>query len=231
VIGICSPFSTAGGGLGEALFLGGLVGGFTHCAGMCSPFVLAQTGSIRKLSSIMLLPYHAGRMTTYVTLAVLTNTVVNLAFVASPLKALIAAPMLMLAGVIFLVSAFPKLSVIFPWAVNLKISLPYNWIIRGSKNLLINPGILKRYVLGVLLGFMPCGLVLSALLAAATADHAWQAGLSMAAFASGTALALILVAAGGNTLKTLFPRASNYAFRGVMVFNGLWLIMAGFLLV
>lgn len=231
MLGICSPFLTTAGGLAGSLFLAGLVGGITHCAGMCGPFVLAQTGSVSKLSSAMLLPYHAGRMTTYVALAVLTNTVLNLAFAASPLKAVIAAPMLMLAGIIFLVSAFPKLTAIFPWALNLGIRLPSDLINRGSKRLLTNPDILKRYMLGVLLGFMPCGLVLSALLAAATADHAWQAGLAMAAFAFGTIPALVIVAMGGNTLKTFFPRVSAYVFRGVMAFNGIWLvIMAGLLL-
>lgn len=232
MLGVCSPFLTTMSGLTGALFLAGLVGGITHCAGMCGPFVLAQTGSVSKLSFTMLLPYHAGRITTYVALAVLTNTVLNLAFAASPLKAVIAAPMLLLAGVIFLVSAFPGLSALFPWARSFGISLPSGWIARGSKNLLINPGVLKRYTLGVLLGFMPCGLVLSALLAAATADHAWQAGLAMTAFALGTVPALVIVAAGGNSLKTLFPRVSSYVFRGVMAFNGIWLmIMAGLLLV
>ena len=231
VIGVCSPFLTTVGGLSASLFMAGLVGGLTHCTGMCGPFVLAQTGALGKLSSAMLLPYHAGRMTTYVTLAVLTNTVLNLAFAASPLKALIAAPMLMLAGVVFLVSAFPKLLIIFPWAGNLRIHLPYSWISQGSKNLLINPGIMKRYALGVLLGFMPCGLVLSALLAAATANHVWQAGFAMAAFTAGTIPALVTVAAGGNTLKILFPNISKYAFRWVMALNGIWLIMAGFLLI
>ena len=232
MIQICSPFLTTAGGLSGSLFVAGLVGGFSHCAGMCGPFVIAQTGHLQKISSFLLLPYHLGRMTTYVGLAVLTNTVLNLSFAASPLKAFIAAPMLMLAAVIFLVSAFPKLSAIFPWAANLKTNLPQCWIVQGSKNLLINPGALKRYALGVLLGFIPCGLVLSALLAAATADHAWQAGLAMGAFALGTVPPLVVVAAGGNTLKVFFPRFSEYAFRGVMAFNGIWLlIMAGFLLV
>ncbi len=226
----CGLFN-ASGGLAAALFLSGLVGGFTHCAGMCGPFVLAQTGSLHRLSSVALLPYHAGRMTTYVALAVLTNTVINLAFAASPLKALVAAPMLALAGVIFLATAFPRLGVVFPWAARLRISLPYNWISAGAGNLMRDPGLLKRYLLGVLLGFMPCGLVLSALLAAGTADNAGQATLAMAAFTLGTMPALMLTAFGGNVFKAAFPRISDYAVRGLMAFNGVWLIaMAAFLL-
>ena len=212
--------------------MAGLVGGFTHCAGMCGPFVIAQAGSLGKISSSLLLPYHLGRMTTYVGLATLTNTVINLAFAVSPLKAMIASPMLALAGVIFLVNAFPQLNQVFPWVSKVRISLPYGLISASSKNLLRNPGMVKRYALGVLLGFMPCGLVLAALLAAATANHAWQAALAMAAFSVGTIPALALTAAGGNIFKSMFPRISEYAFKGIMAFNGVWLIaMAGFLLV
>ncbi len=226
----CSLFN-ASGGLIAALFLSGLVGGFTHCAGMCGPFVLAQTGALHRLSSVALLPYHAGRMTTYVALAVLTNTVVNLAFAASPLKTLIAAPMLTLAGVIFLITAFPRLGVLFPWAARLRISLPYKWVSAGTGSLLRDPGLLKRYSLGVLLGFMPCGLVLSALLAAGTAENAGHAALAMAAFTLGTVPALVMTAFGGNVFKAAFPRFSGYAIRGLMAFNGVWLIaMAAFLL-
>ncbi|MCF8495563.1 MAG: sulfite exporter TauE/SafE family protein [Alphaproteobacteria bacterium] len=227
---LCSPFLTTAGGLVGSLFLAGLIGGFTHCAGMCGPFVLAQTGTVRKLSSVALVPYHLGRMTTYVTLAVLTSTVLNLAFAASPLKSIIAAPMLAIAGVIFIVTALPRLAVIFPWALNLRIAMPYRWLTAGSKNLLNNPGTVKRFALGVLLGFMPCSLVLSALLAASTADHVGEAGLAMAAFSLGTIPALVMTAVGGNIFKTLFPRFSFYASRSLLVFNGLWLIaMAGFL--
>lgn len=231
MIGECGAYISGAGGLTGSLFLAGLVGGFSHCAGMCGPFVIAQTGHLQKTSSFSLIPYHLGRMTTYVAMAALANTVINLAFVASPLKALIAAPMLALAGVIFLVTGFPRLGLLFPWAGQLRISLPYKWISTGGARLMRNPGTIKRYLLGVLLGFMPCGLVLSALLAAATAGNVLYAAMAMSAFTMGTVPALMLTAFGGNAFRAFFPRFSNYAFRGLIAFNGVWLIvMAGFLL-
>ncbi|WP_081786513.1 urease accessory protein UreH domain-containing protein [Kordiimonas gwangyangensis] len=36
------------GGLLLTLFLGGLMGSATHCVGMCGPFVVAQTASLRR---------------------------------------------------------------------------------------------------------------------------------------------------------------------------------------
>lgn len=210
-------------GLFISLFLVGLVGGFTHCAGMCAPFVLAQTGDVRKLKGLLLLPYHLGRMTTYVMLAALVSSVINLAFVFSDLKALIAAPMLILAAVIFLVSAFPKLTILFPWAARIQVAAPYRFITGLSSKLVDKPGVLRRYGLGVLLGFIPCGLVVSALLASATAPDVLQSALAMSAFAAGTVPALILVACGGYALKAKYPKASVKVTQGAMVMSSLWL--------
>lgn len=213
-------------GLPISLFLAGLVGGFTHCAGMCSPFVLAQMNGqpiLKKPSSALLLPYHLGRMTTYVSLAILLSSVINLAFVYSDLKTMIAAPMLVLAGVIFLVSAFPKLAALFPWAANIRLSGAYKLISHFSSKLLRDTSIANRYVLGILLGFMPCGLVVSALLASSTAANAWEAGLAMGAFTLGTIPALVLVALGGHALKARYPKFSTRATQGAMIISSLWL--------
>lgn len=208
------------------MFLAGLVGGATHCVGMCSPFVLAQVGSeakLQKLSSFLLLPYHFGRMTTYVILAVLVNSIINLAFIFSDAKMFIAAPMLVFAGILFLVSAFPRLTVLFPWANNIRVSIPYKMMSRISSRLMKNSNAFGRYGLGMLLGFMPCGLVLSALMASATANDVWQAGLAMAAFTVGTMPALVIVALGGHTLKFKYPNAAKRVSQGAMVVSGMWL--------
>ena len=214
-------------GLPISLFLAGLAGGFTHCTMMCSPFVLAQTGGqphLKKLSSALLMPYHLGRMTTYVGLAILINTIVNLAFVFSDLKTLLTAPLLLTAAVIFLVSAFPKLSHLFPWAANIHISAPYRFITGLSSRLIESPTVFKRYGLGVLLGFMPCGLVVSALLASATAPDAFHAALAMSAFTIGTMPALILVAVSGHSIQRKYPKASTRMRQGAMVLSSFWLL-------
>lgn len=213
-------------GLIISLFLAGMVGGVTHCAGMCSPFVLAQTGDgprLTKISESLLLPYHLGRMTTYVVLAVLVSSVVNLAFVFSGLKALIAAPILVLAAVLFLISAFPRLATIFPWAGAVRLSAPYKFIQYSIQHLAPSSHVFKRYTMGVLLGFMPCGLIASALLASSTAPNVLQAGLAMGAFTLGTVPALVLVAFGGKAIKYKYPKASMRMSQGAMVISSFWL--------
>jgi len=213
-------------GLPVTLFLGGLVGGFTHCAGMCAPFVLAQTGGDLRLSrsKTLLIPYHLGRMTTYIGLAVAVNALVNVAFVFSDMKALIAAPILSLAAVIFLVSAFPKLANLFPWAVRLQYGAFAGWLSKFSSKLTQSPKTLPRYGLGVLLGFMPCGLVISALLATSVAPNIWSATGAMAAFTVGTMPALILVAFGGTFIKQRYPQIAGRLSQGAMVLSGVWLL-------
>ena len=230
----CLHVITTSYGLVFSLFLAGLVGGVTHCAGMCAPFVLAQTDrhtTIKKLHSSLLLPYHLGRMTTYVVLAILVNTVVNLAFILSDLKSLIAAPMLVLAGVVFLISAFPRLSILFPWATKIQMAAPYRLISRLSSTLITKPDILRRYSLGLLLGFMPCGLVLSALLASAAASTPLQAAAAMAAFTAGTMPSLVLVAFGGQALQYKYPHATTRLSQGAMVVSSLWLFALAGLMV
>ncbi|MGH1399421.1 MAG: sulfite exporter TauE/SafE family protein [Alphaproteobacteria bacterium] len=223
-----SDFSLAY-GLPLSLFLAGLVGGFTHCSGMCSPFVFAQVDHVSqkggetkgaRFLSMALLPYHLGRMTTYVGLAVVVSSVVNLAFISSELRVLITAPMLMLAGVLFLVSAFPALLSVFPWAGRLRFGLPEGVVSKVSAagfKVAKTPTLLRQYMTGVLLGFLPCGLVVSALLAAATAGHVVSAGAAMAAFAVGTMPALVLVGFGGAALRAKYPKASKHLTQGAML--------------
>ena len=221
-------------GLPVSLLLAGLVGGFTHCAGMCSPFVLAQVDSntgIGRLKGSLLIPYHLGRMTTYVGMAVALSGAVNLAFLFSETRAFIAAPLLLLAALIFVVTAFPSLGRVFPWIVRIQMAAPFAFISNLTGQLLYNPGVFKRYLLGVLLGFMPCGLVIAAVMAASSAASPVYAGLSMAAFAMGTVPALVLVALGGEGIKHKYPQSTVFIKRGALMISGIWLMVLAGLMV
>ncbi len=226
MLGQCIESFTSSYGLPASLFIGGLVGGFSHCTWMCGSFVIAQADNNSpnfKISSSLLIPYHLGRMTTYVLIAILVSSIVNLAFVFSDLKVIISAPLLITAGLMFLVSAFPKLSNIFPWVLKIKIGVPYKYISGFVSRLSDSRGILGRYSLGVLLGFMPCGLVISALMASASAPSVFQSAIAMAAFTIGTIPALIIVALGGQSFKYRYPKASIYVSRGGMIVSSIWL--------
>ena len=233
ILNCISGFSTSY-GLFLSLFLVGLVGGFTHCAGMCSPFVLAQTASnveLKRLSDSLLIPYHLGRMTTYIFLAVIFSTVLNLALLFTGARALVTGPLLLLAGILFLASAFPVIGKVFPWALRLQL-LPQVAMFRNLVGRLsADPNGLRRYVLGLLLGFMPCGLVVSAVLAASAAQSPVHSALAMGAFAIGTMPALMIVSFGAKSVLRKYPNISTRVTQGAMIVSSFWLFaLAGLVL-
>lgn len=221
----------SGGGLFLSLLSAGLIGGFTHCAGMCGPFVLAQMPALEaptpvmiRLKAAALIPYHAGRMTTYVLLATVLASFVNLAFLFSPAAKLISGLLLMLAGVLFLASVFPAMSRVFPWAARIGLPIPPRWIEKASRPFLTSTSVLNSYVLGVILGFMPCGLVMAALMASASAGHTVTAALAMAVFAAGTIPGLWVTALGGQVVFQKWPGLFRPAALSLRAFSALFLI-------
>lgn len=230
-IGSCFHQITNDYGLPLSLFIAGLVGSVTHCVVMCGPFVMSQTGEMTKMRDIALVPYHLGRMTTYIFMAILSYSVLSLVFVYSDLKSFFAAPMLLLAGVIFIISAFPMLKILFPWAGVMRVSLPAKLVNFVSKKLMSQSTIFGRYMVGVMLGFMPCGLVVAALIASAAAPTLLMAIISMMAFTVGTIPALILVAMGGSSIKQKYPKFSLRFSQIAKVTSALWLFtLAGTLI-
>lgn len=219
-------------GLMMSLFLAGLMSGFTHCMAMCGPFVISQTSKMEKLSDAALLPYHLGRLTTYTVIAVLLYSVLNIVFLFLPIRAFIIAPILLTAALIFLINAFPQLGKYFAWAASFKISLPYRLVSGLFKKLSNNPTTLKKFMMGIILGFMPCGMVTSALMASATASDVVGAAMAMAAFGIGTLPALMMTGFAGKTLHTTYPMMMPRVTKAMMVWSSAWLIiMAGFILI
>lgn len=212
---LCLTSFSAQTGLAGSLFLAGFLGGFTHCAGMCGPFVLAQIsalpgqpGMLAKLRAAALFPYHMGRLTTYTGLAVVFQSLLNIAIFYSPAKTVLSAGLLLMAALIFLVNIAPPVARLFPWLVRLRLPVPPRLVERAVQPVLkeSGPSLPRRYLLGVLLGFMPCGMVIAALMAAAATATPLQAGVAMLSFGAGTLPALWLVAAGGRVLLLRWPR-------------------------
>jgi len=143
-----------------ALFMAGLVGSAGHCAGMCGPFVLAQVGArgpMQRLVGAALLPYHLGRGTTYIALGALLAAPIGLLSRLEQLR-WIPAAMLAVAAALFLFQALRG------WKV---IGAPAPRFLHLARGLFARPFGARGYALGAVLGFLPCGLLYSALGAAA----------------------------------------------------------------
>jgi sulfite exporter TauE/SafE len=191
-------------GVAAALALAGLVGSAAHCAPMCGPFVLAQcnnvpgTGwSLHRIAGAALLPYHLGRLTVYAGLGALAGAAGNgLADLAAGRPLLSA--LLLLAAAAFLLRGITTLlpHVAAPSTGRLGAQIGA-WLARGIAPILRGAGALRGYGLGLALGFLPCGFLYAALLAAGATGDPAAGALGMAAFGLGTMPALLLVAFGG----------------------------------
>ncbi len=213
-----------------ALFLAGLAGGAMHCVGMCGPFVLGQVmatadaapmsgyGEWRRLSGAALVPYHLGRATTYSLLGAIAGSATAL-FAATTGFAW-ASSLLLAVAALLLIAQAAGLAVgrTTPWSSTLsRLAAPLS----GSRH----PA--GRYGLGVLLGFLPCGLLYAALAAAAGTGSAAQGALAMAGFALGTVPALVAVGWGGLLLRRRLRETGRWIAAPVLLANAaLMLVLA-----
>lgn len=224
------------GGAAPVLFLAGLLGGVSHCAGMCGPFVLAQIaadgptltraglGEGQRFLRALLLPYHLGRFTTYVGLGALAGAIAGLAALLSGYR-WIPALLLGLAALAFLsqgVVAGLRWAGVDAGNAHLPNPLAAP-LVRLARPLLARPEGWRGYLLGVALGFLPCGLLWGAIGAAAGSGGAWRGAVGMAAFALGTVPSLVAVGHVG----VFFRRRAPGAMRALSV--PLLLGNAGFL--
>jgi sulfite exporter TauE/SafE len=235
----CGLAFASNGNIILTLFLGALVGSVTHCVGMCGPFVITQAATRlqkvpknqssewRRLRGAALLPYHAGRLTTYTLLGVLAATLLQPAS-HEPWFGGFAASALFLAGMLFMLQALRQCGLVFPRLHLAPLSLP-SWAQPMLQRLFAAPIGWRGYLLGVALGFLPCGLVYAALLAVAAKGEPLTALLGMAAFALGTIPILVLTGLGGHYVTARWPRFMRYGAAVVMGANAvvLWMLAGG----
>lgn len=220
-------------GTPASLFLLGLVGGGTHCAGMCGPFVLSQTGArlaslplhqsttFRRLSGVLLLPYHFGRVTTYSLLGGVAAGVTG-GVQRFMVDGYLPAFALAIAAGWFLAAGFlqymPRLAASGARMLGGDARGPL-------PRLFAHPQGLNGYLLGIMLGFMPCTLIYAALLLAGASGD-WRMGAaSMAAFAAGTMPALLAIGGIGAAAGRKWRDRLRFLLPPVLILN------AGFLLV
>lgn len=197
-------------------FLLGLSGGFGHCAGMCYPFVLYISSKFTSPSGgyAMLIPhikYNLGRITTYTALGITIGFLGNLGIFNDYL--IIQKSLTIAAGIILILFALSNSGIIHFKLPNLK--LPGSAIATKSP-----------YLTGVFLGFLPCGLIVAALITAAINTGPLIGGLSMAAFGLGTSAALMIMALfGGIFLK--YIHAAKIIFTVLLIASGIYMIYSG----
>ena len=172
------------------LFLVGLLGG-THCAGMCGGIVGAlavQTPGGRP-AFVIHLAYNAGRIASYSIAGLLAGAIGQVAGSLLPLQRglyLVASLMLVAMG-LYLLGATGVLA--FVERAGNRI-----WVLvqPATRRFMPVRGPAQAFPLGMLWGWLPCGLVYSALTTALAASSASRGALLMLAFGLGTLPNLML---------------------------------------
>ena len=202
-------------------FILGLTGGFGHCVMMCHPFVLYISTKFTAIQSVegILLPqikYNLGRITTYAFLGMIAGGFGSL---ISENRAAIGQKILFIAaGVLLVIYSLGNLT-------GKHFSLP------KKLNALIKrfPLFASPYLTGVVLGFLPCGFILSALITSAVSTNILTGALSMAVFGIGTAAALLLLSFfGGAALK--YISVARWIFLLIIFLMGVYFIYKGIFL-
>jgi len=204
-------------------FLVGLLGS-THCLGMCGGIVSALTfgvsDEIRRSPGRLapfLLAYNAGRIVSYVAAGALAGAVSAGTFgLLPPASAPWAVKLLtggfMIALGLYLAGWWPGLQRLERWG-----GVLWRRIEPFGRRLLPVNHPLKALALGLLWGWLPCGMVYAALAWAFTAGSALQGALLMLAFGLGTLPMLLAAGAAAEWLRGIVRRTWVRHLAGLLV--------------
>jgi hypothetical protein len=237
--GWCGPVAAPlGGGLVVGLLLAGAAGSVMHCAPMCGGFVLGQVADRmarlpaarlcerQRVGAALLLPYHIGRLTTYAALGALVG-LAGAGIARLPAIGFLSAALLLLASALFACHALrrlvPALRHVLPGADR----APAGWVrlVGRLTDRLGRTGLGGGYLLGVALGFLPCGFLYAALAAAAASASAPGGALAMLAFGLGTIPALVVVGIAGQTAGQRWQRGMAMIAPVVLLANAVLLLL------
>ncbi|MFJ2980821.1 MULTISPECIES: sulfite exporter TauE/SafE family protein [unclassified Pseudomonas] len=207
--------------LGSALVLGLLGGG--HCLGMCGGLMGALTLAIppeqRGRRARLLLAYNLGRILSYACAGLLLG-LAGWAVASSPaaLALRVVAALLLIAMGLYLAGWWSGLTRIEALGRGL-----WRHIQPVASRLLPVSSLPRALLLGALWGWLPCGLVYSTLLWAASQGNAGYSAALMLAFGLGTWPVLLATGLAAERVNSLLRRRSVRMAGGLLVILfGIW---------
>lgn len=199
-------------------FLVGLLGG-GHCVGMCGGIVSAVSLSLpgEKPKTGFHFSYNAGRITSYALAGVLAGLLGSSSLFLSHLlpveKALYLLANLMLIALGLYLAGWWRGVLVLEKAGGAL----WKRIQPLSKKFLPVHTVGQAFVLGLLWGWLPCGLVYSVLVAALATGSAWQGGALMLAFGLGTLPALLAMGMAAVRLRQFLQKVWVRRSSGLLV--------------
>ena len=202
----------------SAALLAGLLGS-AHCLGMCGGIsglfaVNAGVASLRQQLPFAFV-YNIGRVVSYAVLGVIAGSFGSVIIKASPS---LAGGIRMLSGIIIILVG---LKVAFDLrllnAIERMGASLWSKITPAAKSLVPVTSLPRVLGLGLLWGWLPCGLVYSVLMIAATSADPAAGALTMVAFGIGTMPAMVLTGLGAARLSQIMRRRSSRIGLGLLI--------------
>jgi uncharacterized protein len=230
---LCTSGTVLGGGLLFGLLVAGAAGSVVHCGPMCGVFVLGQMSERmarlpserlcerQRISNGLLLPYHLGRLTTYAGLGALAAGSAAVFGQVTWFGGL-SAVLLVVAAMLFLTQALGR---VLPLGVRFD-RAPRFWgrLIGGLTRRIRRGSAFGEYLLGLALGFLPCGFLYAAVAAAAASARPAMGAAAMVAFGLGTTPVLMVIGIAGNAAGRRWNRGITAAAPVLMVLNAILLL-------
>jgi sulfite exporter TauE/SafE len=209
----------------SALLLSGLLGSLGHCLGMCGPLVmmlgvrLRSTGQTGVLHQLV---YHGSRIAVYAGLGAVAGGIGSLLGIGSQLRGPAGVISLCLgSGVIIFGLGY------LGWLPIGCLEGAGSWLNRAMGWGFKQAGFRRVMTLGALNGFLPCGLVYSALLVAGSSGAPLPGALGMLLFGASTIPALLVVGLGAGALGVRVRQGLARVAGGLIVAVGIQLLLRG----
>ncbi len=208
--------------LSTALLVGFL--GSFHCLGMCAPitWVIPDKSANRKKWLVNKLIYNSGRVITYSVLGAIVGLLGELfSFAGFQQWLSIIAGSTLIIGVFFFGGKVSGVVVFKP------ASRFISWVKSKMSRLIMAKGWRSNIALGIVNGFLPCGLVYAALIGAISMGDLLGGAMYMTLFGLGTLPMMMAAAIIGKTAGTTFKsRIANFTPK-FMVILGILFILRG----
>lgn len=218
-----------------ALFIFGIVGSFTHCVGMCGPIALGQMNirlmhldnkqltNWNKLNCALSLPYYLGKAITYGLLALMVKFL-SVSLGDNNALRIAAAILLVIGALICLQIATVKLFSIKLFSrfksTSKILKFLESYVIGAVKALSLKPFGLQGFFMGMILGLIPCGLVMSSIMIVTSYKSSLLiAFLAMFFFGLGTFPALFALSFFGQNIMLKAKKYLSFIYSVFMFIN------------
>ena len=207
--------------LGPALIMG--LAGSLHCIGMCGPLALSlpvsHNNDLSRISGGLI--YNSGRILSYTSMGLIFGSFGNLIIAAKWQSSL----SIGLGTIILLYLLFPKRYFHFSTATTL--GKPFMFLRQQLGKLFQSKNLSSLLFIGVLNGFLPCGLVYLALTSSIISASPVNGGMFMLFFGLGTFPMMFATVLMGNYLNQSIRQKIHKVVPALLFFMAVLLILRG----